>query len=157
MATHRTEHRVRFHELDPYDHVNHAIYVTYFEIGRVDALETIGLGLDVLKGQGYQFVITKIDVRFRRSAGAGDVLNIYTSVASSGRASTVWHQEIRQCEPARPVSSEAVPGTKEAIGARHVLGELIATAEVKVAVTGSDGKPTRPPAELFETLRQLAT
>ena len=52
MATHVTEHRVRFHELDPYDHVNHAMYVTYFEIGRVDALDAIGLGLDVMKAEG---------------------------------------------------------------------------------------------------------
>ena len=133
MPTHVTEHRVRFHELDPYDHVNHAMYVTYFEIGRVDALDQIGLGLDVLKVQGYQFVITQLSVRFRQAATAGEDLQILTSVTKFGRASTAWTQEIR----------------------RAATDDLIATAEVTVAVTGADGKPTRPPESMFDTLRQL--
>ena len=132
MATHITAHRVRFHELDPYDHVNHAMYVTYFEIGRVDALEAIGLGLDVLKKQGFQFVITQLNVRFRQAAGAGEDLQIHTSVTKFGRASTVWTQEITSGQ-----------------------GEVVATAEITVAVTGADGKPTRPPTEMFDTLRRL--
>ena len=140
MATHVTEHRVRFHELDPYDHVNHAMYVTYFEIGRVDALESIGMGLDVLKHQGYQFVITKLEVRYRRAASAADVLEIHTSIESFGRASTIWHQEIRRANES---------GEKEG-------GELVASAHVTAAVTGANGKPTRPPAEMFESLRQLS-
>lgn len=133
MPTHVTEHRVRFHELDPYDHVNHAMYVTYFEIGRVDALEAIGLGLDVLKEQGFQFVITQLAVRFRQAAGAGERLTIHTSISTFGRASTVWSQEIRR------------------------MGEdqVIASAEVTVAVTDGSGKPTRPPTDMFNTLRQL--
>lgn len=138
MATHVTEHRVRFHELDPYDHVNHAMYVTYFEIGRVDALDAIGLGLDVLKKQGFQFVITQLTVRFRQAAGAGEDLEIHTSVTKFGRASTVWTQQIY-----RPGPTTDEP-------------TLIATAEVTVAVTGPEGKPTRPPAVMFETLRQLS-
>ena len=72
MPAHTTSLRVRFHELDPYDHVNHAMYVTYFEVGRVDALDAVELGLDRLKTEGYQFVVTKIDVRFRRAATAGE-------------------------------------------------------------------------------------
>lgn len=79
MAHHRTEHRVRFHELDPYDHVNHAIYVTYFEIGRVDALAAVELGLTALKEVGYQLVVV-----------------ISTGVSDFGRASTVWSQEIHR-------------------------------------------------------------
>lgn len=131
MATHVTEHRVRFHELDPYDHVNHAMYVTYFEIGRVDALESVGLGLDRLKADGFHFVISKLNVRFRQAARGGEVLAIHTTVSTFGRASTVWTQEIRRGD------------------------ELIATAEVTVAVTDAAGKLTRPPEGMFDTLRQL--
>lgn len=137
MATHLTQHRVRFHELDPYDHVNHAMYVTYFEIGRVDALDAIGLGLDRLKADGYQFVITKLEVRFKRAATAGDDLVIATAVGTFGRASTVWNQEIRFAD-----------GHENA-------GAVVASAEVTVAVTDALGKPTRPPAQMFDTLRKL--
>lgn len=138
MATHVTEHRVRFHELDPYDHVNHAMYVTYFEVGRVEALESIGLGVDTMKSQGFHFVITQLTVRFRRAARSGDRLAIRTTVSEFARVSTVWTQEVRRL---RDEQDE--------------VGELIATANVRVAVTDTSGKPTRPPETLFETLRLL--
>ena len=138
MATHVTEHRVRFHELDPYDHVNHAMYVTYFEMGRVEALESIGLGLDTMKSQGFHFVITQLTVRFRRAARSGDRLAIRTTVSEFARVSTVWTQEVRRLRDEQ-----------------DDVGELIATANVRVAVTDTSGKPTRPPETLFETLRLL--
>ena len=132
MPTFTTPHRVRFHELDPYDHVNHAMYVTYFEVGRVDALDSVDLGLDKLKQDGFQFVVTKIEVRFRRAATAGDDLEILTHVAEFGRASTVWGQEILRG------------------------GERVATANVTVGITDRTGKPIRPPAYIFERLQGLA-
>jgi len=131
MPAHETHHRVRFHELDPYDHVNHAMYVTYFEIGRVDALDAVDLGLDALKTKGYQFVVTAIEVRFRKAATAGEDLVILTGVGSFARASTTWHQEIRRGS------------------------DLIATAEVTVAVTDRSGRPIRPPAFVLEQLQPL--
>jgi len=42
---HRYPIKVRFYELDPYNHLNHASYVQYFEVGRVELLESIGFGL----------------------------------------------------------------------------------------------------------------
>ncbi len=132
MPAHRTNHRVRFHELDPYDHVNHAMYVTYFEIGRVDALDAVELGLDILKTEGFQFVVTKVEVRFRMAATAGDDLVISTGVAKFGRASTIWQQEI------------------------HRGDDRIASAEVTVAVTDRAGKPVRPEPHIFERLESIA-
>ncbi len=126
-----THHRVRFHELDPYDHVNHAMYVTYFEIGRVDTLDELKIGLDVLKKQGFQFVVTKIDVRFKSAATAGDDLVISTGVSRIARAFSVWVQEIRRGD------------------------ELIATAEVTVGVTNREGKPVRPEPFIFEALEAI--
>ena len=131
MPLHRTEHRVRFHELDPYDHVNHAMYVTYFEIGRVDALSDVELGLADLKTTGYQFVVTRLDVRFRKAATAGDVVTISTGVSEFGRASTIWSQEI------------------------HRGDDRIASATVTAAITDTTGRPIRPPAWIFERLEAL--
>lgn len=132
MPAHITPHRVRFHELDPYNHVNHAMYVTYFEIGRVDALDAIDMSLHALRDEGLQFVVTRIEVRFRTAATAGEDLEIHTGVASFGRASTVWAQTIRRGD------------------------DVIATNEVTVAITDAAGKPIRPPAHVFEKLEALA-
>ena len=49
---HRTPIKVRFYELDPYGHLNHAVYVNHFEVGRVECLESLGWGLDALQQQG---------------------------------------------------------------------------------------------------------
>ena len=130
-SPHLTPHAVRFHELDPYDHVNHSMYVTYFEIGRTDALEAIDLGLGSLKQTGFQFVVTKINVAFRSAATFGQTLQIATKVGSVARATTTWKQQIHHDE------------------------RLIATAEVVVAVTDISGKPVRPPAWILEGLAPL--
>ncbi|MCP5027816.1 MAG: acyl-CoA thioesterase [Actinomycetia bacterium] len=128
---HSTTIRVRFSELDPYNHVNHAVYATYFEAGRVEALESVGMGLDTLAGEGWQVVVTELRVRFKRAAGAGDVLTVETSVGAATRATTTWHQVIRRA------------------------GELMADAEVTVAVTDRRGRPVRPPDRVRDGLRQL--
>ncbi len=51
---HETELRVRFGDLDPYDHLNHARAFTFFESARVEALEALGYGLDRIKEDGVQ-------------------------------------------------------------------------------------------------------
>ncbi len=132
MVAHRTRFPVRFNELDPYDHVNHAVYVTWLEVGRVVALDDIGLGLDTLKTDGYQFVVTAIDVRFRRAATAGDVVEVVTGIATFGRASTVWRQRIERGD------------------------DVLVTADVTVGVTNAAGRPTKPPVHVMEGLRALA-
>lgn len=128
---HTTTIAVRFAELDPYAHVNHAVYVTYFEVGRSEALDSVGLSLATMAGRGYQVVVTELAVRYRRAAGPGDVLEVQTEIAEIGRASTRWRQRILRGD------------------------EVIATAEVKAGVTDREGRPTRPPAWLFESLQPL--
>ena len=131
MAGHTTSLRVRFSELDPYNHVNHAVYATYLEAARVEALETVGMGLDVLADEGWQVVVTELRVRFKRAAEAGDVLTVETEVGEATRATTTWHQAIKRGD------------------------DLIADAEVTVAITDRRGRPVRPPDRVRDGLRQL--
>lgn len=130
-VAHTTTVAVRFAELDPYAHVNHAVYVTYFEVGRAEALDSVGLSLATMAERGFQVVVVELAVRYRRAAGAGDVLEVQTEVVEIGRASTRWSQRIL----------------------RH--GEVLATAEVKAGVTDRDGRPARPPAWLVDALAPL--
>ena len=46
---HETRLQVRWSELDPYGHVNHAVYLTYLEHARIAALESIGWGLAAIE------------------------------------------------------------------------------------------------------------
>jgi len=128
---HSTTLDVRFSELDPYGHVNHAVYVTYFEVARTEALAHCELPLDELAHKGYQFVVTNIAVRFRRAATAGERLTITTEVAQVRRASSIWRQQITRGD------------------------ELLVTAEVTVGITDRMGKPCKPPNWLFPALQPL--
>jgi len=130
---HLTTIDVRFAELDPYGHVNHAVYVTYFEVARTEALISCGVPLQAIAEAGYQLVVTKLDVRFRSAATAGDRLSVETSMFELRRASGVWLQRILRGD------------------------ELLVTGLVTAGITDTTGKPTRPPDWLFPALEPLAT
>jgi acyl-CoA thioester hydrolase len=130
-VAHRTSFRVRFSEIDPYRHVNHAVYVSWLEAGRVEALENHGLGLELLLADGVQIVITAIDVKFKRPAVAGDTVTVETSVAEVRRASSTWEQRVVRGE------------------------ELLVSALVTIAVCDDTGRPVRPPDGLMERLAAL--
>jgi len=135
---HRTSLKVRFNEIDPYRHVNHTVYLTYFEVGRTEALEAAGIPIEKLATEGIQLVITKIDVRFRSPAVAGDRLDVVTFLAQSRRASHVWRQQVVRTSP-------------DGTGADEVLVD----GDVTIAVTDLNGKPTRPPVWLSEAFEKL--
>jgi YbgC/YbaW family acyl-CoA thioester hydrolase len=53
-----TRLRVRFHELDPCGHVNHAVYLSYLEAARIDHLASRGVELLALAAEtGTQLVV----------------------------------------------------------------------------------------------------
>ena len=60
MPIHSTSIVPRFGELDPYNHVNHAAYVAYFEAARCVALADIGMALPDLSDRGIQIVVTNL-------------------------------------------------------------------------------------------------
>lgn len=124
-----TQIKVRFYELDPYNHVNHASYVQYFESARVELLEEAGVGLAELKERGYFLVVTELATKFLRSAGGGDLLTVETEVAELRRASSRWRQRMRRGD------------------------ELIAVQEIGAATTSLDGRPVRFPEEIAAALR----
>lgn len=128
---HRCSIPVRFAELDPYGHLNHAVYATYFETARIAALRDHDLELTAMAEGGYQLVVTTITLDFKQPAVANDVVEITTWVTETGRASSVWSQQMRRD------------------------GALVASARVKAAVTDLTGRPTRPPEWLWERLEPL--
>lgn len=121
--SHATEIRVRFYELDPYDHVNHTNYLAYFETARVEYLTDVGYGMDVMKERGFQIVVVELQARFLAAAGLRDVLIVTTSVLEIGRVTSTWSQEMTRGH------------------------QTIATLHVKAAFTDLSGRPRRVPEE----------
>lgn len=122
---------VRFNELDPYGHVNHGVYLTYFEVARIELLDSIGFGLTRLQELGFHLVVVEVNTRFRAPAVAGDRLTVVSEVADMRRASSRWHQRLLRGD------------------------DEIATNDVRAAITDLDGRPVSPPPQLTAALETL--
>ncbi len=122
--------KVRFYELDPYDHVNHTNYFAYFETARIEYLNEMGWGLDALKEQGWQLVVVEISARFLAAARYGEELTIHTWVEDAGRVKSTWRQIMLRGD------------------------EEVARVTVTAAFTDLDGRPRRIPSEFSEGLHR---
>jgi acyl-CoA thioester hydrolase len=138
---HTTTFRVRFGELDPYNHVNHAIYVAWFEAGRAEALESIGMSLNAMAELGFQIVVTDLTVAYKVPGVAGDDVTVETWVSEIGGARSTWSQRITRSGGGK--IDEPVP-------------TVLCTAEVRAGCTNIHGRPTRMPPELKAALVFLA-
>jgi acyl-CoA thioester hydrolase len=123
--------QVRFHELDPYGHLNHGVYLNYFEQARVELLDQIGFGLPHLEELGHHIVVVEARVRFLAPAYSGDEVTITSSITDLRRVSSTWNQQMLRD------------------------GEVIATNDVRAAMTDLQGRPTSAPAGLRTALERL--
>lgn len=122
--------QVRFYELDPYGHVNHATYLQYFEAARVAWLSEMGQGLDALKRGGVQLVVTAVATRFVASALLNDRLVIDTALVAARRVRAQWAQHAWRGD------------------------ELIACQRINFATVNLDGRPVRIPEELATAMAE---
>jgi acyl-CoA thioester hydrolase len=129
---HTTSLKVRFYELDPYDHVNHTNYFSYFETARIEYLAEMGWGLDRMKDQGWQLVVVEAHARFLAAARYGEELTIHTWVEDVGRVKSTWQQTMRRGK------------------------EEVARLTITAAFTDLEGHPTRIPPEFADHVSALS-
>jgi len=131
MTAHQVPIKVRFYELDPYNHLNHAAYIQYFEVARIELLAEIGVTLPGMMEDGLMIVVTDIATRFLGSARSGDEVVVETELIEARRVTARWRQRI-------------------------MLGEeVLATQEVRAAITDLEGRPRRFPTTLLEGLERF--
>jgi YbgC/YbaW family acyl-CoA thioester hydrolase len=126
MSVHQTTVIVRFSDLDPWGHVNHARYLSYFESARIELLDEIGFGILEMAAAGRQIVLVEMTVRYHAASNLHDTLDITTRVESIQRATSHWHQEA------------------------HCNGSHVATLDIRCAFTDLAGRPARPPDGFVE-------
>lgn len=109
---------VRYRDLDPFGHVNNAVYVTYLEHARVDYAEAV---LD-LSADDLSMVVAHLDIDYKHSVTLGDDVTVALGVTNVGNSSFEMQYEIRSD------------------------GETAATARsTQVAIDTGTGKPTPVP------------
>ncbi|MBI5488530.1 MAG: acyl-CoA thioesterase [Deltaproteobacteria bacterium] len=88
-----TEIPVRYRDCDPLGHVNNAVYLTYFEIGRVEFWRSV-MGADIAKAEDWPFILAEATVTYRAPARFAEVLRLTIGVESIGTKSWVFRYRI---------------------------------------------------------------
>jgi acyl-CoA thioester hydrolase len=87
----RISDNVRFADLDPNQHVNNAVYATYFETGRVTLVKDRSLGL---MPQGLGWMLVRLDIHFRAELRWPGLIEMGLGLTKFGRTSVTLDQVV---------------------------------------------------------------
>lgn len=87
----RLSDNVRFADLDPNQHVNNAVYATYFETGRVTLMKDRSYGL---MPEGLAWIMVRLDIHFRAELRWPNRIELGLGVARFGRTSVTFDQVV---------------------------------------------------------------
>lgn len=91
LFTHQTKVSVRNYEIDWQGIVHNAIYLHYFETGRIEYLNRIGAKVDVNAiNTNAKVVLARNEVDYVTPARFGDTLNVYSRVSSIRNSSFIF-------------------------------------------------------------------
>jgi len=122
---------VRSYELDSFGHVNHAVYLNYFEHARFQALAEGGFPYSELEARGWGVYVVRVEVDYLKEARMDQRLRVRTWVDGHKRSSLVLAQELA---PLDDVST------------------TLARARVTAVWVGPDRRPLRLPPEVRSAL-----
>jgi acyl-CoA thioester hydrolase len=87
----RLTDNVRFADLDPNQHVNNAVYATYFETGRVTLMKDRSYGL---MPEGLAWIMVRLDIHFRAELRWPGTIELGLGVSKFGRTSVTFDQVV---------------------------------------------------------------
>ena len=120
------EVEARSYELDPYGHLNNAVYVSWLEHGRLCYFRERGhTYISIPESFGVHVVVVRVDLSYRSQVRLGDRLRVRSRITRFGRASFVFRHEILFPDDT-----------------------LAADGEVTMVCVGPDGEPRPMPAAL---------
>ncbi len=124
--------RVRYAETDKMGYLYYGQYATYYEIGRVEMLRSLGMEYrDMEDKLGVMMPVTSLEVRYLRPAYYDEVITIRTKLLKLPDRRIQFHVELY-----------------------NEAGELINAGKVRLAfVDIKTGKTTEAPKELIDLLK----
>ena len=90
------EFRIYLEDTDAQGIVYHANYLKYFERGRSEVMELLGVPVAEVARPDCRLVVYEIRTRFRRPAFLGDVIMVTTVMERSSEYRLIFKQEIRR-------------------------------------------------------------
>jgi tol-pal system-associated acyl-CoA thioesterase len=93
---HTLEFRVYLEDTDAQGIVYYANYLRYFERGRSEFLETLGVPMHEVARPGSRLVVYEVRIKFRRPAVLGDRIEVVTSMLRASEYRVTFRQQIRR-------------------------------------------------------------
>lgn len=122
--------RVYYEDTDAGGIVYYANYLKFFERARTEWLRELGVEQDFLLSKNIAFVVTQVLMDNKKAAKFNELLTVSSQISTLKQASLVFKQQIY-----------------------NVAGEMICTADIKVACVSINELKARPiPAEVSEVL-----
>ncbi|MFC5408739.1 acyl-CoA thioesterase [Larkinella bovis] len=123
--------RVRYADTDQMGYVYYGNYARYYEIGRVEALRSLGFHYKEMEASGVMMPVYENRSRYLRPARYDDLLTIRVTIRELPSVRIVFHYDIYNQE-----------------------GKHLNTGETTlVFMLASNGRLTKSPAELTEKLK----
>ena len=130
MFTHETALRVRYGETDQMGYVYYGDYAEYFEVGRVEALRSLGFPYKRLEEEGVMLPVHDMHVKYHRPAHYDDLLTLRTGIKEMPSVRMVFGYELF-----------------------NEVGTLLCEAQVTlVFVDRSTMRPCRAPSALMDAM-----
>lgn len=130
---HNSTLRVRYGETDQMGYCYYGNYAQYFEVGRVEALRSLGLSYKSLEERGIMLPVSHFDINYKAPAFYDDALLITTHISELSGTRILFDYTI------------------------HVGAKLIAEGSTTLVFVSKDTmRPTRPPEDFENLLKEFA-
>jgi tol-pal system-associated acyl-CoA thioesterase len=93
---HRVTYKVYYEDTDCLGMVYYANYLKYLERGRTEFVGAQGRDVRDWNRDGYNFVVYAMNIRFRKAAGLGDMLDVVSSFKLSSSYRGLFRQRIER-------------------------------------------------------------
>ena len=105
---HVLEFRVYLEDTDAQGIVYHATYLRYFERGRSELFESLGIPMNEVARPDCRLVVHEIRIKFRRPAALGDRIEVSTSMLRASEYRLTFRQQVRRLGEDDPLVSGEV-------------------------------------------------
>ena len=89
---HRTKIQSRFNDADMLGHINNAVYLSYFDLGKTDYFGALQCR-DYFK-EPIDLIIAHVDIDFKAQGTLYEQLEVRSEITQIGEKSMVVHQEV---------------------------------------------------------------
>lgn len=95
MFSHETQVRVRYGETDQMGYVYYGDYAEYFEVGRVEALRSLGFPYRRLEEEGVMLPVRELHTTYHQPARYDDLLTLRTTIMALPSVRITFGYELR--------------------------------------------------------------